>query len=53
MSSGLEVADVLRRHGEAYRRAHDVHAGKLLALASVEVSLFGELEAHNSFGEGV
>src|SRR5260370_34540266 len=25
MSAGLEVADVFRRHGEAYRRAHDAH----------------------------
>ncbi len=25
MSAGLEVADVLRRHGDAYRRARDDH----------------------------
>src|SRR6266571_9403646 len=29
MSAGLEVADVFRRHGEAYRRAHDAHLGRV------------------------
>jgi hypothetical protein len=29
MSAGLEVADVLHRHGEAYRRAHDAHLGRV------------------------
>src|ERR1700737_3696262 len=29
MSAGLEVADVFRRHGEAYRRAHDGHLGRI------------------------
>jgi hypothetical protein len=29
MSAGLEVADVFRRHGEAYRRAHDGHLGRV------------------------
>jgi hypothetical protein len=29
MSTGLEVADVLHRHGEAYRRAHDAHLGRV------------------------
>ena len=27
--SGLEVADVFRRHGDAYRHAHDRHLGRL------------------------
>lgn len=29
MSAGLEVADVLHRHGEAYRRAHAGHLGRV------------------------
>ncbi len=29
MSAGLEVADVFRRHGEAYRHAHDAHLGRV------------------------
>ena len=29
MSAGLEVADVFRRRGEAYRRAHDGHLGRV------------------------
>lgn len=29
MPAGLEVADVLRRHGEAYRRTHDAHLGRV------------------------
>lgn len=29
MSAGLEVADILRHHGDAYRRAHDGHLGRV------------------------
>lgn len=29
MSIGLEVADVLRRHGDAYRHAHAAHLGRV------------------------
>ena len=29
MSAGLEVADVIRRHGDAYRRMHDGHLGRV------------------------
>jgi Putative transposase/Transposase zinc-binding domain len=29
MSTGLELADVFRRHGDAYRRAHDGHLGRV------------------------
>jgi hypothetical protein len=29
MSAGLEVADVFRCHGDAYRRAHDGHLGRV------------------------
>jgi hypothetical protein len=29
MSISLEVADIFRRHGETYRRAHDGHMGRV------------------------
>jgi hypothetical protein len=29
MSGGLELADVFRRHGDTYRRAHDGHLGRV------------------------
>jgi hypothetical protein len=29
LPAGLEVADVFRRHGDAYRRAHDGHLGRV------------------------
>ncbi len=29
MSAGLEVADIFRRHGDAYRRDHDGHLGRV------------------------
>ena len=29
MPAGLEVADVFRRHGDSYRRAHDGHLGRV------------------------
>lgn len=29
MSTSLEVADVFRRHGDAYRRSHDGHLGRV------------------------
>ncbi|HYN65102.1 MAG TPA: IS91 family transposase [Candidatus Limnocylindrales bacterium] len=29
MSAGLELADVFRRHGDAYRRAHEGHLGRV------------------------
>ena len=29
MATGLEVADVFRRHGDAYRHAHDGHLGRV------------------------
>ncbi|TWB13038.1 transposase-like zinc-binding protein [Nitrospirillum amazonense] len=39
MPAGLEVADVFRRHGDAYRRAHDGHIGR------VERRVMGAIEA--------
>jgi Transposase zinc-binding domain len=29
LSAGLEVADVFRRHGDAYRRTHDGRLGRV------------------------
>ena len=29
MSAGLELADIFRRHGDAYRRVHDGHLGRV------------------------
>jgi hypothetical protein len=29
MAAGLELADIFRRHGEAYRRSHDGHLGRV------------------------
>ena len=51
MSTGLEVADVFRRHGEAYRRAHDGHLGRVerRVMSAIElcrtVALGGHTEA--------
>jgi hypothetical protein len=39
MRTSLEVADVFRRHGAAYRQAHDGHLGR------VEVKAMGAIEA--------
>ena len=50
MSAGLEVADVFRRHGDAYRRAHDGHLGRVerRVMSAVElcrtVALGGHVE---------
>ena len=35
MPAGLEVADVFRRHGDTYRRAHDGHLGRSAEAASL------------------
>jgi hypothetical protein len=51
MSAGLEVADVFRRHGDAYRRAHDAHLGRVerRVMSAIElcrtVALGGHTEA--------
>ncbi len=39
MRSSLEVADIFRRHGDAYRSAHDAHMGR------VERRIMGAIEA--------
>src|SRR5260370_40977386 len=48
MSAGLEVADVFRRHGEAYRRAHDGHLGRVerRVMSAIELCRTAELGGH-------
>jgi hypothetical protein len=58
MSSGLEVADVVRRHGglqptdlirgEAYRRAHDAHLGRIerRVMSAIELCRTAALGGH-------
>jgi len=48
MSSGLEVADVFRRHGEAYRRAHDGHLGRVerRVMSAIELCRTAALGGH-------
>jgi hypothetical protein len=48
MSAGLEVADVLHRHGEAYRRAHDAHLGRVerRVMSAIELCRTAALGGH-------
>jgi hypothetical protein len=48
MSAGLEVADVFRRHGDAYRRAHDGHLGRVerRVMSSIELCRTAALGGH-------
>jgi len=48
MSAGLEVADVFRRHGEAYRRAHDAHLGRVerRVMSAIELCRTAALGGH-------
>lgn len=48
MSAGLEVADVLRRHGDAYRRAHDGHLGRVerRTMSAIELCWPAQLGGH-------
>ena len=48
MSSGLEVADIFRRHGEAYRRAHDAHLGRVerRVMSAIELCRTAALGGH-------
>ena len=48
MSTGLEVADVLHRHGEAYRRAHDAHLGRVerRVMSAIELCRTAALGGH-------
>lgn len=48
MSVGLEVADVFRRHGDAYRRAHDGHLGRVerRVMSAIELCRTAALGGH-------
>ena len=48
MSAGLEVADVFRRHGEAYRRAHAPHLGRVerRVMSAIELCRTAALGGH-------
>jgi hypothetical protein len=48
MSSGLEVADIFHRHGEAYRRAHDAHLGRVerRVMSAIELCRTAALGGH-------
>ena len=48
MSAGLEVADVFRRHGDAYRRAHDSHLSRLerRVMSAIELCRTAALGGH-------
>ena len=48
MLARLEVADIFRRHGEAYRQAHDGHLGRVerRAMSAIELCRTAELGGH-------
>ena len=48
MSAGLEVADIFRRHGEAYRRAHDGHLSRVerRVMSAIELCRTAALGGH-------
>jgi hypothetical protein len=48
MSAGLEVADVFRRHGAAYRCAHDGHLGRVerRVMSAIELCRTAALGGH-------
>jgi hypothetical protein len=48
MPAGLEVADVFRRHGDAYRRAHDGHLGRVerRVMSAIELCRTAALGGH-------
>jgi Putative transposase/Transposase zinc-binding domain len=49
MSSQLEVADIFRRHGEAYRKAHEGHLGRVeqRVMSAIELCRTAELGGHS------
>ncbi len=57
MTPGLEVADVFRRHGDAYRHAHAGHLGRVerRVMSAIELcrtaALGGHVEACSSCGQ--
>jgi hypothetical protein len=48
MPARLEVADIFRRHGEAYRQAHDSHLGRVerRTMSAIELCRTAELGGH-------
>jgi len=56
MSAALELADVFRRHGDAYRRSHDAHLGRVerRVMSAIELcrtaGLGGHVEACSDCG---
>ena len=56
MSAGLEVADIFRRHGDAFRQAHDGHLGRVerRVMSAIELcrtaGLGGHVEACSDCG---
>ena len=48
MPAGLEVADIFRRHGDAYRRAHAGHLGRVerRVMSAIELCRTAELGGH-------
>jgi hypothetical protein len=48
MSGGLELADVFRRHGDAYRRTHDGHLGRVerRVMTAIELCRTAALGGH-------
>ncbi len=48
MSAGLELADIFRHHGEAYRRAHDGHLSRIerRVMSAVELCRTAALGGH-------
>jgi hypothetical protein len=48
MSARLEVADIFRRHGEAYRQAHDGHLGRVerRVMSAIELCRTAALGGH-------
>ena len=48
MSAGLEVADIFRRHGEAYRQAHIGHLGRVerRVMSAIELCRTAALGGH-------
>lgn len=48
MSAGLEVADIFRRHGDTYRRAHDGHLGRVerRVMSAIELCRTAALGGH-------
>ena len=48
MAGRLEMADVLRRHGDTYRRKHDGHLGRVerRAMSAIELCRTAALGGH-------